>query len=329
MIITQTPLRIGLLGGGTDLPSYYLEHGGRVLNCAIDKYVYVIVKERFDDDIYVNYSKKEIVSRVEDLEHELVREAMQMAGVTKGVEITTLADIPSAGSGLGSSSAVTVGLLHALFAYRGCQVTAEELADRACTIEIVLCGKPIGKQDQYIAAFGGIRDIRFGPGDEVVAEELKLSMTGRRALQQQVMLFYTGITRRADSILAEQNANVEATRPQLDLLRDLAGFAVERLRDGDADAIGPAIRESWEAKRKLASGVSNDQIDLAVARALDAGASGAKLTGAGGGGFLLVICPVEQQRAVREILTDMRELPVRFDRLGSRIVLNVQRDIWG
>jgi D-glycero-alpha-D-manno-heptose-7-phosphate kinase len=329
MIITQTPLRIGLLGGGTDLPSYYLEHGGRVLNCSIDKYVYVIVKERFDDDIYVNYSKKEIVSRVEDLEHELVREAMQMAGVTKGVEITTLADIPSAGSGLGSSSAVTVGLLHALFAYRGCQVTAEELADRACTIEIVLCGKPIGKQDQYIAAFGGIRDIRFGPGDEVVAEELKLSMTGRRALQQQVMLFYTGITRRADSILAEQNANVEATRPQLDLLRDLAGFAVERLRDGDADAIGPAIRESWEAKRKLASGVSNDQIDLAVARALDAGASGAKLTGAGGGGFLLVICPVEQQRAVREILTDMRELPVRFDRLGSRIVLNVQRDIWG
>ena len=162
MIITQTPLRIGLLGGGTDLPDYYREHGGRVLNCAIDKYVYVIVKQRFDDDIYVNYSKKEIVSRVDDLEHELVREAMRMTGVTSGVEITTLADIPSAGgSGLGSSSAVTVGLLHALFAYRGRQVTAEELADRACTIEIDRCGKPIGKQDQYIAAFGGIRDIRL------------------------------------------------------------------------------------------------------------------------------------------------------------------------
>ena len=329
MIITQTPLRIGLLGGGTDLPSYYREHGGRVLNCALDKYVYVIVKERFDDDIYVNYSKKEIVSRVEDLEHELVREAMHMTGVTSGVEITTLADIPSAGSGLGSSSAVTVGLLHALFAYRGRQVTAEELAERACAIEIELCGKPIGKQDQYIAAFGGIRDIRFGPGDQVVADEVRLSMAERRALQHQVMLFYTGITRRADSILAEQNANVETTRPQLDLLRDLAGFAVQRLRSGDVDAIGPAIRESWEAKRKLASGVSNDQIDLAVTRALDAGASGVKLTGAGGGGFLLVICPVERQRAVRESMTDMQELPVRFDRLGSRIVLNVQRDIWG
>jgi D-glycero-alpha-D-manno-heptose-7-phosphate kinase len=329
MIITQTPLRIGLLGGGTDLPGYYRENGGRVLNCALDKYVYVIVKERFDDDIYVNYSKKEIVSRVEDLEHELVREAMQMTGVTGGVEITTLADIPSAGSGLGSSSAVTVGLLQALFAYQGRQVSAEELAERACTIEIERCGKPIGKQDQYIAALGGIRDIRLGPGDDVVAEDVALDTADRRALQRQIMLFYTGITRSANTILAEQSANIETTRPQLDLLRDLAGLAADRLRIGDVDAIGPALRESWEAKRKLASGVSNGHIDAAVSRALEAGASGAKLTGAGGGGFLLVICPVEQQRAVRGSLADMRELPVKLDRLGSRVVLNVLRDIWG
>jgi D-glycero-alpha-D-manno-heptose-7-phosphate kinase len=330
MIITQTPLRIGLLGGGTDLPDYYREHGGRVLNCAIDKYIYVIVKQRFDDDIYVNYSKKEIVSRVDDLEHELVREAMLMTGVPGGVEITTLADIPSAGgSGLGSSSAVTVGLLNALFAYQGHQASAEELAQCACTIEIDRCGKPIGKQDQYIAAFGGIRDLRFGPGEEVVAEELGLSAVERRVLQHQIMLFYTGVTRSADIILAEQNANIVATRPQLHVLRDLAGFAVDRLRSGDVDAIGPALRESWEAKRKLASGVSNGQIDNAVGRALSAGASGAKLTGAGGGGFLLVICPMEQQRAVRRSLADMRELPIKLDRLGSRVVLNVMRDIWG
>jgi D-glycero-alpha-D-manno-heptose-7-phosphate kinase len=329
MIITQTPLRIGLLGGGTDLPDYYREHGGRVLNCAIDKYIYIIVKQRFDDDIYVNYSRKEIVSRVNDLEHELVREAMLMTGVTKGVEITTLADIPSAGSGLGSSSAVTVGLLHALFIYQSHQASAAELARRACEIEIERCGKPIGKQDQYIAAFGGIRDMRFGPGEEVVPEELGLSAAERLALQHQIMLFYTGITRNANTILAEQNANIAATRPQLDLLRDLAGFAVDRLRSGDVDAIGPALRESWEAKRKLASGVSNGRIDDAVGRALDAGASGAKLTGAGGGGFLLVICPMEQQRAVRRSLADMRELPVKLDRLGSRVVLNVTRDIWG
>jgi len=328
MIISQTPLRIGLLGGGTDLPGYYREHGGRVLNCALDKYVYVIVKQRFDGDIYVNYSKKEIVSRVDDLEHELVREAMHMTGVVNGVEITTLADIPSGGSGLGSSSAVTVGLLQALFAYQGRQVSAEELAERACTIEIDRCHKPIGKQDQYIAALGGIRDIRFGPGDQLVAREIGISAAERRALQQQIMLFYTGITRSADSILVEQRANIESTRPQLDLLRDLAGLAADRLRSGDVDALGPAMRESWEAKRKLASGVSNDQIDTAVTRALEAGATGAKLTGAGGGGFLLVICPTERQRAVRENLSGMRELPVSLDRLGSRIVLNVQRDIW-
>jgi D-glycero-alpha-D-manno-heptose-7-phosphate kinase len=208
-------------------------------------------------------------------------------------------------------------------------VTAEELAEQACTIEIERCGKPIGKQDQYIAALGGIRDIRFGPGDEVIAEELGLSAAERRALQQQIMLFYTGVTRRADSILAEQNANLEATRPQLDLLRDLAGTAAERLRSGDVDTIGSVMRESWEAKRKLASGVSNGQIDIAVDRALDAGASGAKLTGAGGGGFLLVICPMERQRAVRQSLANMQELPVKLDRFGSRVVLNVLRDIWG
>jgi D-glycero-alpha-D-manno-heptose-7-phosphate kinase len=330
MIIAQTPLRIGLLGGGTDLPNYYREHGGRVVNCAIDKYLYVIVKQRFDNDIYVNYSKKEIVSRVEDLEHELVREAMWMTGVTNGVEITTLADIPSAGgSGLGSSSAVTVGLLHALFTYRGRQITTEDLANRACIIEIDRCGKPIGKQDQYIAAYGGIRDIRFGPGDRVVTEELELPSVVRRDLQRQVMLFYTGVTRNANSILAEQTANVNATRDQLDLLCDLAGLAADRLRYGDVDAVGEAMRKGWEAKRQLAAGISNPQVDMAIDRVLEAGATGAKLTGAGGGGFLLVICPMERQRAVRESLAEMQELPVKLDRFGSRIVLNVQNDIWG
>src|SRR3984885_9056443 len=210
MIITKTPLRIGLLGGGTDLPDYYRKYGGRVLNCAIDKYIYVIVKQRFDDDIYVNYSKKEIVSDVADLEHELVREAMLMTGVTRGVEITTLADIPSTGSGLGSSSAVTVGLLNALFTYQGRNVPAAELAELACEIEIERCGKPIGKQDQYIAALGGIRDLHFGPGESVRWDEIVLAPPARVALQEQVMLFYTGITRSANTILAEQNSNVKS-----------------------------------------------------------------------------------------------------------------------
>jgi D-glycero-alpha-D-manno-heptose-7-phosphate kinase len=329
MIITQTPLRIGLVGGGTDIPGYYREHGGRVLNCAIDKYVYVIVKQRFDDEIYVNYSKKEIVSAVDDLEHELVREAMLMTGVYRGVEITMLADIPSSGSGLGSSSSITVGLLNALFAYRGRQLDGAELAELACTIEIDKCGKPIGKQDQYIAALGGMRDIRFGPGEKVEAEELVLAPAERRALQQQVMLFYTGTTRNANTILSEQTANVSSTLAHLHRLRDLAASAVEQLRCGDIDALGPALRAGWETKRHLASGVSNESIDSAVNRALAAGASGAKITGAGGGGFVLAICPVERQRAVRESLSDMRELPIKFDSLGTRVVLNVVRDIWG
>ena len=328
MIITQTPLRIGLLGGGTDLPDYYRENGGRVLNCAIDKYIYVIVKQRFDNDIYVNYSKKEIVSKVEDLEHELVREAMLMTGVASGVEITTLADIPSAGSGLGSSSAVTVGLLNALYAYRGRQVSARELAERACEIEIERCGKPIGKQDQYIAALGGIRDLSFGPGEGVSTDEVALDPATRRALQRQIMLFYTGVTRSANTILAEQNAKVTSTRPHLDRLSRLAERAVEQLRDGNVDGIGPAIRESWKAKRELAGGVSNQQIETAVSLALDAGASGAKISGAGGGGFMLVLCPVEHQRQVRLALDHMTEMPVKLDHLGTRVVLNIARDIW-
>jgi len=328
MIITQTPLRVGLVGGGTDLPGYYREHGGRVLNAAIDKYVYVVVKQRFDEEIYVNYSKKEIVSRVEDLEHELVREAMHMTGVRSGVEITTLADIPSAGSGLGSSSSVTVGLLHALFAYRGQQVTARELAERACAIEIDRCRKPIGKQDQYAAAFGGLCDIHFGPGDDVFVDTIQLSSQVRRQLQSELMLFFTGITRSANKILGEQSANTADRLPQLNQLRDLAGEAADGLRNGEIGALGTALAKSWQAKRALASGVSNQQIDEAVEAALQAGASGAKVTGAGGGGFLLVTCPMEHQSAVRDRLSGMKELPIKLDPQGSRVIFNVHRDIW-
>lgn len=329
MIITQTPLRIGLVGGGTDLPGYYREHGGRVLNAAIDKYVYVVVKQRFDDDIYVNYSTKEIVSRVEDLQHDLVREAMHMAGVRGGLEITTLADIPSAGSGLGSSSSVTVGLLHALFAYQGRQVTAEELAERACTIEIDRCRKPIGKQDQYVAAYGGICDIRFGPGDRVCVDQLALPSSLRRRIQNELLLFFTGTTRNADAILGEQSANIAERLPQLHQLRDLAGEAVSGLRDGDVNALGSALNKSWQAKRALARGVTNTEIDEAVDAALGAGATGVKVTGAGGGGFLLVVCPLESQSRVRERLAHMKELPISIEPFGSRVVLNVHRDIWG
>jgi D-glycero-alpha-D-manno-heptose-7-phosphate kinase len=328
MIITQTPLRIGLVGGGTDLPGYYREHGGRVLNAAIDKYVYVVVKQRFDDDIYLNYSRKEIVSRVADIQHDLVREAMHMAGIRGGVEITTLADIPSTGSGLGSSSSVTVGLLHALFAYQGVQVSAEELANRACNIEIERCGKPIGKQDQYVAAYGGICDLRFGPGDRVDVDQVRLPAHLHRAFQAELMLFYTGITRSADPILQEQSDNVADRMAQLDLLKMLAGEASDGLRRGETQAVGLALGKSWEAKRQLASSISNSSLDEAVDCVLAAGATGAKIAGAGGGGFVLVCCPVEHQAAVRDAVAGMKELPIKVDAHGSRVIFNAHRDIW-
>lgn len=329
MIITQTPLRIGLVGGGTDLPDYYREHGGRVLNAAIDKYVYVVVKQRFDDDIYINYSQKEIVSRVEEVRHDLVREAMHMAGVRTGVEITTLADIPAAGSGLGSSSAVTVGLLHALFTYQGRQVSAEELAERACAIELDRCGKPIGKQDQYAAAYGGVCDLTFGPGDRVAVDRIHLAPRDHHRLQGELMLFYTGITRSADTILQEQTANIANRLAQLHQLRDLAAEAAQALRQGDTTGIGTALAKGWLAKRELASGVSSSTLDESVDGAMEAGATGAKVAGAGGGGFVLVSCPVERQAAVRDRLAHMRELPIKIEPHGSRVIFNVHRDIWG
>lgn len=323
VIITQTPLRVGLVGGGTDLPGYYREHGGRVLNTAIDKYVYVIVKQRFDDDVYVNYSTKEIVSRVEDLQHELVREAMHMAGVRGGVEITTLADIPSAGSGLGSSSSVTVGLLHALFAYQGRQVTAEELADRACAIEIDRCRKPIGKQDQYAAAYGGLNYIRFNAEGSVDVEPVIMPRGAKKTLESRLCMFYTGVTRKASSILSEQKANTVSDERKFSALvtmRDQADTLRHSLAAGDLDAMGHLLDAGWQLKRELASGITSPQFDAIYSAARSAGALGGKLLGAGGGGFFLFYCHEEKQEALKQALPELRSVPFAFDSQGTRII---------
>lgn len=329
MIISQTPLRIGLVGGGTDLPAYYREHGGLTLGCAINKYVYVVVRQHFDERICLNYSKKEMVSRVEDIEHELIREALFLTGVTHGVEISTFADIPSEGTGLGSSSAVTVGLLNALHAFRGRQVSARELAKQAAQIEIAQCGKPIGQQDQYLTALGGIQVLRFGPGNDYVhASEIQLDSEKHRALERQIMLFYTGITRKADHILADQCDRMRLIRPHLDEMRRLAADTARQLNEGGTESVGIAVRDSWESKRELGGGVTNEQIDSLVSKALDAGAYGAKICGAGGGGFLLVVCGRLKQDSVRAALRPLREMPVRIDPHGTRILLNFPQDIW-
>ncbi|MBI5049496.1 MAG: GHMP kinase [Nitrospirae bacterium] len=322
MVISQTPLRISLVGGGTDLKSFYHMEDGMVVSAAIDKYVYVIVKERFDEKIYINYSQKEIVDDVSSIKHDLVREAMKKTGVTNGVEITTLADIPSEGSGLGSSSSITVSLLNALYNYKGMQVTAEQLAGEACEIEIDICRKPIGKQDQYIAAYGGLNKITFHPDESVSIFKLPVSNDDLRKLGSNLLLFYTNKTRDANVILQEQKENTENKREVLRKMRNLVEKAADSIIDDKFDEIGSALHENWLLKKSLVDTISNSEIDDMYQKAMNVGARGGKICGAGGGGFLLVYVPRDKQDAVRRTLRDYRELPFMLEQFGSRIIFN-------
>lgn len=325
MIITQTPLRVSFAGGGTDFPEFFEKHGGCVVNSAIDKFVFCIVKERFDDKIYVNYSKKEIVDSVDELEHELVREAMRIVGVKKGVEISFLSDIPAEGSGLGSSGTVTVGVLHALYLHVGETPTAERLAREACMIEIELLHKPVGLQDQYIAAYGGLRYLRFGPGNLLEVTPVNASRAVLEDLDNMLMLFYTGKTRQASSILTEQKSNIAQ---RIEVLRDMTQQAedVRRVIEaGDVSALGPLLHRGFDAKRKLAHNVSTNDLDEIYERAVKAGAIGGKISGAGGGGFFLLCVPSDKRQSVRAALGNLREMPFHLERGGSRVILNMQR----
>ena len=328
MIITQTPLRISFLGGGTDLEEFYKNEDGFVISTAIDKYIFVIINERFDDLIYVNYSKKEIVSSVDQLQHELVREAMLMAGVDKGVEITMLADIPSEGSGLGSSSSLIVGLLNALYIYKGEQVSAERLAREACEIEINKCSKPIGKQDQYIAAYGGLCSIRFKTNEDVVVNKVPITDRARLLFGSELMLFFTGITRKSSEILTEQKSNTGSKFEELKKIKSLAESAGDLITDGKFESIGSSLNENWIAKKKLASKIANPEIDEMYQKAIDAGAIGGKISGAGGGGFLLLYCKSENQNNVREALSNYKEMPFFLEKDGSKVIFNYKRYSW-
>jgi D-glycero-alpha-D-manno-heptose-7-phosphate kinase len=325
MIVTQTPLRVSFAGGGTDFEDFYRVEDGAVVSSAIDKYIYVIVKKRFDDKIRVGYSKTEIVDSVDDLKHELVRESMKKVGITKGIEISTMADIPSTGTGLGSSSSVTVGLLNALYAYRGIVKPAEELAQEACDIEIGILKKPIGKQDQYIAAYGDVRCFEFRNGDGVRTESLGLSEEQKSLLAQNMMLFYTGLARDSADILCKQKEHIDQKR---DILRRMKQLAVElrsRLLAGDMDAVGRVMHEGWLYKKQLADGITNGHINIWYERAMNSGATGGKVTGAGGGGFLLFYCPAGRQNNVRCALKELRELRFGLEGDGSKVIFNVRR----
>jgi D-glycero-alpha-D-manno-heptose-7-phosphate kinase len=326
MIVTRTPLRISLAGGGTDFPDYYQCSflGGCVVSTAIDKYIYVITKERYDSHIRVGYSKTENVSDLSELEHELVRECLRIVGVRHGIEVSTMADIPSQGSGLGSSSAVTVGLLNALYAHRGITQSAAVLADQACQVEIEVLGKPIGKQDQYIAAYGGLRRIDFDPGGDITVEDVPLSEANRFKLSSRLMLFYTGITRKSESVLAEQKQHIPQCSSTLQDIRKQADIAYSSLKHGNLDTIGEVLYVNWLAKKKLARGISTPDIDRYYGAAIGAGADGGKIAGAGGGGFLLLYCKLSKQAAVRRALSDLVELHFNLEPYGSQVIFNAK-----
>ncbi|MFQ5627793.1 MAG: GHMP kinase, partial [bacterium] len=311
--------------GGTDLREFYEKEDGKVISAAIDKYIFVIVTERFDEKIYVNYSKKEIVSAVDDIQHELVREAMKKTGIHNGVEITMLADIPSEGSGLGSSSSLTVGLLNAFYMYQGEQIPAEQLAQEACEIEIDICGKPIGKQDQYIAAYGGVREFTFKQDNMVTVDKVKLSPSDFRKFGSDLLLFYTNITRKSSEILTEQKANTAEKRDSLKKLKAFVPQVRSAIENRAYHVLGEILHESWRIKRGLASKISNDQIDDLYQTARSAGALGGKVAGAGGGGFLFLYVSLNKQDAVRNIMNGSRELPFLLEQDGSKVIFNQRR----
>jgi D-glycero-alpha-D-manno-heptose-7-phosphate kinase len=323
MIITRTPLRISFAGGGSDLPAFYEQEQGAVLTTAIDKYIYITVNPKFDHKIRASYSITEIVDSVDEVQHELIREAMYLLEIKQGIEITSISDIPSQGTGLGSSSSYTVGLLNALYAYRQHMAGAERLAAEACHIEIERCRKPIGKQDQYIAAYGGLQYIRFNPDGSVFTDPLICSSRTRQRLEARLLLLYTGLTRRADDILAEQSQETRANEGKRTALRrmvSLAGEMCEALGRDDIDAFGEILHAGWMEKRKLATNISNRQIDDWYNRARTAGAIGGKLLGAGGGGFLLLYADPAFHAEICRALPELRPIPFNFCPQGSKVI---------
>lgn len=320
MIITRTPFRVSFAGGGSDLASYYELEPGAVLSTAIDKYMYIAVKEHFEENFRISYSRTEIVDTVEQIEHPIVRECLRMLRPGDGLEVVSMADLP-ARTGLGSSSSFTVGLLHALYAMQGKVVSPERLAQEACCIEIERLRDPIGKQDQYIAAYGGLQFIQFNPGGSVFVDPVILSPEARQEFSRRLLIFFTGDTRDAREVLVKQKAS---TSEKIAVLRRMCTIARE-MRDvltegSDLNVFGALLHEAWEAKRSLTDAISNSRIDDWYERGRRAGALGGKLLGAGGGGFLLFFCEPHRHRALREELAALKELRFSLDPQGSKIV---------
>ena len=322
MILSKTPLRMSFVGGGSDLPAYYREEPGAVLSTSIDKYMYIAVSRKFDGRIRLSYSRTEDVASPAQIEHPLVREALALTGIPGGIEIASMADIPSQGSGLGSSSSYTVGLLNALYAYRNQFASKETLARQACEIEIDRCGEPIGKQDQYAAAYGGLNLIRFHTDGGVSVDPVICKRALLATLEAWTLVFFTGRTRSASAVLSEQSKALQcANRRQL--MRRMVQLAFElkaELESGTLDAFGAILDENWRLKTQLAAGITDPQIDSWYNAGMANGALGGKLLGAGNGGFMMFFAPPQTHAAITAALQVLEPVSFRFDRSGAQIV---------
>jgi D-glycero-alpha-D-manno-heptose-7-phosphate kinase len=327
MIISRSPLRISLGGGGTDLPSYYRDYGGGFLvAAAIDKYVYVTVLRPFTEGIFLKYSQLERVDKVSEVKHRIIREALTLLDLkTPQIEITTLADIPS-GTGLGSSGSFTTALLKALHAHRRQLLLPEDLAKKACHIEIERLGEPIGKQDQYIAAYGGLTCFTFNADDTVQAVPLKIPIEELFELEDRLLLFFTGYTRNAGDLLKDQHVRSQKNDSEmienLHYVKELGLRSKEALEKGDVFAFGRMMHEHWENKKKRSGGMSNPRIDHLYQIGLDNGAIGGKLVGAGGGGFLMFLADDRSRLRKAMHQEGLEELRFNFDFEGCKVVLN-------
>lgn len=322
MIVSKTPLRMSFVGGGSDLPAFYREEEGAVLSTSIDKYMYICVNKKFDGRIRISYTKTEDVERRQEVEHPLVREALDLVGINGGIEIASMADIPSKGSGLGSSSSYTVGLLNALYAFRNQFASKEMLATQACEIEIDRCGEPIGKQDQYAAAYGGLNLIRFHPDDSVSVDPVICKPSLLQEMEDSILVFFTGRTRSASAVLANQSKAMGMANRRV-LMRRMVKLAFEmkeQLVTGTLEHLGSLLDENWRLKSQLTSGITDPQIDALYAAGISNGALGGKLLGAGNGGFMMFYAPKEKHAKIISTLSCLELVKFRFDFAGAQVV---------
>jgi D-glycero-alpha-D-manno-heptose-7-phosphate kinase len=327
MIISKTPLRVSFVGGGSDLPSYYKYEHGAVFSTTIDKYVYIMVNKKFDGKVRVSYSKTENVDKAFQLVHERIRESLKVVGINSGIEVVSVSDVPSAGTGLGSSSAYVVGVLNALKTYKNEKVNAKYLADTACDIEIKKCKNKIGKQDQFAAAYGGFNKIVFSGNGTVRVTPVELSSRVIKKLKNNLILLYTGSTKSSKNIMKLQSSNLETDQGKRNSMKKMVSLVnplIKSLQSGDVDSMGGYLDENWALKKQMAKGISSGEVDAWYDLAKKNGALGGKILGAGNRGFLLLYVPEDKQHKVLRSLSELRKFDFDFEPGGSKIVLNDQ-----